>query len=224
LLLLAGCGVFFVGGTLALYSPPPVLAHWTPAFPIFYAALAVPVAAWTDADFGFRNRRGPGPKSKIRNPKWRSVVPGVLALGLAALAWLNISFYFQQYYADPAIVKDPAYRAAQERLELRTAQARYQAALGPNYIVRAVGRTEEPCNPDTPYLVASQDCGAIPDPEAGLPLRDTGGKGLAFLFFPGNESYLPVVQSLYPGGAVGEVRSKGGRLLFRTYVVAPVTH
>jgi len=48
LLLLSGIGVLLVGGTLVLYpnSSPPMLGHWTPAFPFFYAAIAVPIGAW----------------------------------------------------------------------------------------------------------------------------------------------------------------------------------
>ena len=44
LVLLSGLGVLLVGGTLVLYpnSSPPMLAHRTPAFPAFYAAIAVP--------------------------------------------------------------------------------------------------------------------------------------------------------------------------------------
>src|SRR5438270_8530676 len=48
LLLLSGLAVLFVGGTLVLYpnSSPPMLAHWTPAFPFFYAAIGLPAGAW----------------------------------------------------------------------------------------------------------------------------------------------------------------------------------
>src|SRR5207237_8672878 len=48
LVLLSGLGVLLVGGTLVLYpnSAPPMLAHWTPAFPACYAALAVPSGRW----------------------------------------------------------------------------------------------------------------------------------------------------------------------------------
>jgi 4-amino-4-deoxy-L-arabinose transferase-like glycosyltransferase len=48
LILASGIGVFLVGGTLVAYpnSVPPLINHWTPAFPAFYVALAVPVGAW----------------------------------------------------------------------------------------------------------------------------------------------------------------------------------
>ncbi len=47
------------------------------------------------------------------------------------------------------------------------------------------------------------------------------GKGLAFLFFPGNEQYREMVRQRYPGGTEGEVRNPVGRHVFYTYVVEP---
>jgi hypothetical protein len=46
-MLISGLGVLFVGGTLVTYpdSVPPLINHWTPAFPAFYVALAVPIGA-----------------------------------------------------------------------------------------------------------------------------------------------------------------------------------
>ena len=51
LILVSGLGVLLVGGTLVAYpnSVSPLINHWTPAFPAFYVALAVPVGAWTTA-------------------------------------------------------------------------------------------------------------------------------------------------------------------------------
>jgi hypothetical protein len=151
--------------------------------------------------------------------KW--IGPGLLALGLLILAWLNVSFYFGQYYAYPDILKNEAYRGAQLRLEMRSTQSRYQAALGPGYIVRNIGRPDDPLNPDTQYLARGQDYETVLYPETELPLQDTGGKGLAFLFFSGYDQYRPMVRSLYPGGADDEVRSPDGRHLFYTYIVQP---
>src|SRR5436853_7643349 len=41
LILASGLGVLLVGGTLVAYqnSVPPLINHWTPAFPAFYVAL-----------------------------------------------------------------------------------------------------------------------------------------------------------------------------------------
>src|SRR5262249_27558147 len=48
LMLISGLGVLLIGGTLVAYpnSFPPLINHWTPAFPAFYVALAVPIGAW----------------------------------------------------------------------------------------------------------------------------------------------------------------------------------
>jgi hypothetical protein len=51
LILGSGLAVLLVGGTLVAYpnSVPPLINHWTPAFPAFYVAMALPVGAWTTA-------------------------------------------------------------------------------------------------------------------------------------------------------------------------------
>ena len=44
----------------------------------------------------------------------------------------------------------------------------------------------------------------IRNPRQELPLSPMSGKGLAFLFFPGNEQYREMVRQRYPGGTEGE--------------------
>jgi hypothetical protein len=46
-------------------------------------------------------------------------------------------------------------------------------------------------------------------------------KGLAFLFFPGNEQYRELSHDFFPGGTDGEVTTRPGKHLFYTYVLAP---
>jgi len=48
-----------------------------------------------------------------------------------------------------------------------------------------------------------------------------GNKGLAFLFFPGNEQYQETTRELFPGGKHGEVTNRRGKHLFYTYVFTP---
>jgi len=102
LLLLSGLAVFFVGGTLVLYpnSSPPMPAHWTPAFPAFYAAIAVPIGAWTASAKISLGRR------------WRWIATAVVVLGLVTLAYGNIHFYFFRYYADSESLRNERYKAA----------------------------------------------------------------------------------------------------------------
>jgi hypothetical protein len=205
-------GVLLVGGTLVAgpNSVPPLINHWTPAFPAFYVALAVPIGAWTAS-------AEPELPSDLR---W--ILPATLAVGLSLLGWFNLNFYFHRYYADPASLRSRSYRSAQQNYEIQTAQSRYQASLGPGYHVVAVGQKPPPYDPvTTRYLVADQHWTAVTNPPAQLPSITAGNKGLAFFFFPGNEQYRELTRRLYPGGVDGEVATKNGKHVFCTYVVTP---
>ena len=212
LLLLSGIGVLLVGGTLVLYpnSSPPMLAHWTPAFPFFYAAIAVPVGAWITS----ANRSLPR--------KWKWIMNAVVVLGLAALAYANIYFYFHKYYANPESLRNDRYKAAQTLYEVQTIQSRYIASLGAAYRVVVVGKSPYPYDSEiTRYLVQGQEYIPTYDPEAQSSLTSVVGKGLAFLFFPGTERYRDLIREHYPDGIQGEVHNPVGRHVFYTYVVKP---
>ncbi len=146
LILTSGLGVLLIGGTLVAYpnSVPPLINHWTPAFPAFYVALAVPIGAWMASI-----KELPG------RPRW--IMSAMLAIGLSLLGWLNLNFYFHHYYADPASLKSNAYRSAQQNYEIQTAQSRYQASLGPGYHVFTVAHRLPPYDPiTTRYLVPAR--------------------------------------------------------------------
>jgi hypothetical protein len=212
LVLLSGLGVLFVGGTLVLYpnSSPPMLAHWTPAFPAFYAAIAVVVGAWAGSgEVWLRGRK-----------RWITIA--VVIAGLVTLAYANIDFYFYRYYADPESLRNERYKAAQTLYEEQTIQSRYMASLGPAYRVVVVGQSPYPYDPDTTrYLVAGQEYMTIREPLEELPVGSAAGKGLAFLFFPGNEQYQGKIRERYSAGREYDVRNPVGRHLFYTYVVEP---
>jgi 4-amino-4-deoxy-L-arabinose transferase-like glycosyltransferase len=214
LVLLSGLAVLFVGGTLVLYpnSSPPMLAHWTPAFPAFYAAIAVPIGAWVRSTETRLHAGG----------RWRTIA--VVVLGLAVLAYANIHFYFYKYYADPERLKNERYKAAQRLYEVQTVQSRYMASLGAAYRVVVVGKSAYPYDSEiTRYLVQGQDYIPTYDPEAQSLLASPAGKGMVFLFFPGSDQYQELIRQRYPGGISGEVRNQVGRHVFYTYVVAPRT-
>ena len=212
LVMLSGLAVLVVGGTLVLYpnSAPPMPAHWTPAFPAFYAAIAVPVGAWV------------GSAGVCLRGRWRWIAPAVVALGLITLAYANIHFYFYKYYADPERLRNERYKIAQRLYEVQTIQSRYMASLGAAYRVVVVGKSPYPYDSEiTRYLVQGQEYIPTYDPEAQSSLTSVVGKGLAFLFFPGSERYQELIRQRYPGGTAGEVRNQAGRHVFYTYVVEP---
>jgi len=212
LILTSGLGVLVVGGTLVAYpnSVPPLINHWTPAFPAFYVALAVPIGAWTTSG-----------QSELE-PRLRWMLPVTLTIALLLLGWCNLNFYFHRYYADPESLKSKAYRSAQQNYEVQTAQSRYLASLGPDYQVFTVGQRSWPYDTvTTRYLVRDQKWTLLNNPATELAFISRDNKGLAFLFFPGNEQYQQTTQELFPHGKDGDVTNRRGKHLFYTYVLAP---
>jgi hypothetical protein len=212
LILASGLGVLLVGGTLVAYpnSVPPLINHWSPAFPAFYVALALPVGAWATAG-----------KAELE-PRFRWILPATIGIALLVLGWCNLNFYFHRYYADPESLKSEAYRSAQRNYEVQTAQSRFSASLGRNYEVFTVGQSPWPYDPvTTQYLVAEQKRTQLTNPATELASITRDNKGMAFLFFPGNEQYQQTAYELFPRGKHGEVRSQRGKHLFYTYVLAP---
>ena len=212
LILASGLGVLLVGGTLVAYpnSVPPLINHWTPAFPAFYVALGVPVGAWATAA-----------QSELE-PRLCRILPVTVAIALLVLGWCNLHFYFHRYYADPESLESKAYSSAQRNYEVQTAQSRYSASLGPNYQVFTVGQSSWPYDPETTrYLVREQTWTLLSNPAAALASIIRDNKGQAFLFFPGNEQYQQTTRELFPGGKNGEVTNRIGKHLFYTYVVTP---
>jgi 4-amino-4-deoxy-L-arabinose transferase-like glycosyltransferase len=212
LILASGLGVLLVGGTLVAYpnSVPPLINHWTPAFPAFYVALALPVGAWATAV-----------KSELE-PQLRWMLPATVGIALLVLGWWNLNFYFRHYYADPETLKGPAYRSAQRNYEVQTAQSRYSASLGRNYEVFTVGQSPWPYDPvATRYLVRDQKWTLLTNPATELASITRDTEGIAFLFFTGNEQYEQTTHELFPGGKHGEVTSRRGKHLCYTYVLPP---
>jgi 4-amino-4-deoxy-L-arabinose transferase-like glycosyltransferase len=210
LILTSGLAVLLVGGTLVAYpnSVPPLINHWTPAFPAFYVALAVPVGAWTMA----------GQLELESRLRW--ILPVTVAITLVVLGWCNLNFYFHRYYADPESLQSKAYKSAQRNYEVQNAQSRYLASLGRNYEVFTVGQSPWPYDPViTQYLVREQKWTLLTNPAAELVSITRDNKGLAFLFFPENEQYQQTTYELFPGGKHSEVISRRGKHLFYTYVL-----
>jgi hypothetical protein len=208
LMLLSGLGALVVGG--ALLKNAPSLSRLTGAFPVFCAAVAIPIGAWVD------QARERLPSSR----KW--IASAILAVVLVSLSSWNVRFYFHDYYANPDVIIDPRYKAAQQRYEIQTALARYLSGVGPDYAVRVVANTTVPFDRDLEkYLGGTQDYANIADPHGSLLPESQPGKGMAFVFFAGSERFRAVIESRYPGGVTQEVASRGGKHLFYVYVLPP---
>jgi len=101
-------------------------------------------------------------------------------------------------------------------------QSRYMASLGPAYRVVVVGQSPYPYDAEiTRYLVPGQEYITIPDPLEALSVDQVVDKGLAFLFFPGNEQYRELIREHYPDGTQREVHNPVRRHVFYTYIVKP---
>ena len=119
-------------------------------------------------------------------------------------------------------LKSKAYRSAQQNYEVQTAQSRYLASLGPDYQVFTVGQRSWPYDTvTTRYLVRDQKWTLLNNPATELAFISRDNKGLAFLFFPGNEQYQQTTQELFPHGKDGDVTNRRGKHLFYTYVLTP---
>ena len=214
LVLLSGLGVLCVGGSLVFYpnSVPPLINHWTPAFPVFYCALAIPVGLWLEANWA----RLP------RHLSW--IKPVGLSLGLALLGWLNVSYYFGSYHADPGTLRSAGYRAAQSSYDIQVAVSRYLASLGTGYTAVMVGKATAPYDTElTRYLLGSYVPAVnMPDPLTGAPIAGLPEVGITFIFFPGNQQYQAAIHAHYPGGSDGIVTGESGKLAFYTHTVSPV--
>jgi 4-amino-4-deoxy-L-arabinose transferase-like glycosyltransferase len=200
LILLAGLGALFVGGTLVPVTS--MLAHWAPAFSAFYVALAVPIGALAAA-------------SQALPARLRGAMPALLAVVLAALGLVNLDFYFNRYYAP--------YDALRAMYAVRTVESRYQASLGPGYRVYTIGQSGLEYDPETnQYLVKGQEGDRFEDPGNRLPVTGEDNKGLAFFFLQGTEQYRDLVHGLYPGGTERKVSSvDGSTLYFYVYTLKP---
>jgi 4-amino-4-deoxy-L-arabinose transferase-like glycosyltransferase len=210
LMLLSGLSVLFVGGSLVIYpnSSLPFINHWTPAFPAFYCALAIPVASWFKSGWTAIPAKLP----------W--VKPAVLAVGLVTLGWLNVSYYFGGYDADPDTLRSEGYSRAQDYYDIQTAESRYLASLGTAYTTVVVGKSPVPYDGElTRYLLGTYaNVQNVENPENGVTLP-AEAKHIAFIFFPGSEQFRQTVQTRYPGGMDGEVKGDSGKLAFYTYQV-----
>ena len=61
----------------------------------------------------------------------------------------------------------------------------------------------------------------LTNPATELAFITRDNKGVAFLFFPGNDQYQQMTHELFLEGKDGEVTSRHGKHLFYTYLLTP---
>jgi hypothetical protein len=196
LILLWAGGILLVGGTLVGGHFVPAFNHWTPAFPAFFLALALPPALWLRA------------LRQTSLPAWRVGAVGV-AGGMLALAAANGYMYLVTY---PPTVPVPD--------SLIAAQGRFLAGLGPQAQARFVGDSWQPYERDMAATLApTMPAGDLLNPSRTLPLPGDPAHDLVFVFYPDQAAYLPVVQEYYPGGQPAPVTIPGGTAVAESYRV-----
>jgi hypothetical protein len=200
LVLLWGLGVILTGGILLDADSIPNFAHWTPAFPAFYLALALPLAlCWN---------------SLVRLPGRRLRVAGSILIVMLMAMDLGANAYAYLVQYPPLVPADHS---------LEGAQGRYVESVPPATHVRSVGYTWVWNELDGPIneMMASpgSSLSRFFNPSRELPVVEEPGRNLAFLFYNDMYDYLPLMQSYYPGGTAGELRSPDGNLIADTYFV-----
>ena len=199
LVLLWGFGVVLTGGILVDATTIPSFAHWTPAFPAFYLALALPLAMWW------------GALRKLPVRTWRRVGAGALALFLALDVGMNAYAYLVQY--PPRVPPDHSIEAAQGRF-VESVEPNTDVYVGTNW-------AWTPLNPPIDEMMASRGTvvARMADPGSQLPVAAKAGRNLAFFFYNDMYVYMDKLRQLYPGGRAGEMRSPDGTLIGETYFV-----
>jgi len=201
LVLLWGLGVVLTGGTLINADSVPNFAHWTPAFPAFFLAMALPMALWGGAILRVSRR-------SLR-------IAAIVLLVALPLVDLGVNAYFY-------VVKYPLLVPGDHSLE--ALMGRFIERVEPHTAVLVVGNTWgwTQLDPSVTEMMASPGSYALShfDLSTQLPVQPLEeGQNLAFVFFNDEYDSIPTVQSYYPGGTLGELRVPDGTLMAQTYVV-----
>jgi hypothetical protein len=205
LVLLWGLGVMLAGGLLVAAPSIPNFAHWIPAFPAFYLAMALPLALWWNALVKL-----PGRSARL------AIYPLAGAALIALLAAMDLGANAYGY-----LVNYPPLVPADHSLE--AAEGRYVESVPPDTHVRTVGNSWvwSQLNAPIDEMMASpgSNLSKFFNPSREMPIPREQGRNLAFLFYNDMWDFVPVFQGYYPGGTTGEVRSPDGNLIAESYLV-----
>jgi hypothetical protein len=195
LLLLWGLSVTLTSVLLDA-STIPNFAHWAPAFPAFFLALALPVALWLGAMRRVGRRAG-------------LVGAAVVAGGLIWAGGANAYAYLATYPTQVPVESS-----------MDTVQGRFIAAAGAHARIRVVGTTWQPVRPDVAAMMNPQSPSTnFFNPSRELPVVGDPTRDQVFIFYNDELHYLPIVQYYYPGGQTADLRTPGGIFVATTYSV-----
>jgi len=139
--------------------------------------------------------------------------PAIAAAGALAFVALNDIHEYFVHYRSLAPFGDA------------TAQARYAAALGTEYVAYQLG-VGGGAEPDvffgygsTRFLAKGVTGRDVTTASAILPVCDASDRGVAFLVYGWNAGYLPLLRLFYPGGLEETIRSSDCAPCFTSYKV-----
>lgn len=138
---------------------------------------------------------------------------GVAAVVLAAVAVLNLGYYFISY--------TPTRVYGNPTAEMATHLSRYLAQQDDDYVVYLHGPPFVYWDLGTFRFMARGVTGVnVPPPGEGEPPRPDLGRGARFVFYGPRTDELASVRAAYPGGEAEYVRSRAdGNLLYALYEV-----
>lgn len=177
-------------------NPNPAFHHWSPAWVVFFFAIALPPALWLNA----LRRAGRG---------WWRVGAALVGVGLLAVVITNAWFYLVIY--PPTVPRD---------VELRATQGRLLMGLNSDNEVRVVG-----CcwfGLDTEYaswLAPNVPAGQFFNPSRNLPVIADSQHTQVFIVNADRLYYLPLLQEYYPGGTVQPASTGDGSVVETVYKV-----
>ena len=105
-----------------------------------------------------------------------------------------------------------------------TAQARYVQGFGQDYKAYQLGVGGYDIYfgyGSTRFLAKGVDGVDLTVPMDFFPITDNNGKGAAFLIYPSNAQYLPIIRTFYPGGVEEPVKGNDGSFIATGYKVSP---
>jgi hypothetical protein len=142
-------------------------------------------------------------------PRWRhaSRWATVVAIGAVVfwIAWSESSFYFRDY-------------ASMNRWVRPNAEGRAVAQEGPGTLVATIARSFHMVNSGWVRLLAQRTPrGGLQAPGSDLPLSLPARTGLAFMLYPDQFAFLPLLRALYPGGTLERFTHPTEGLMFVHY-------